>query len=240
MISTSWSSLRQGTLSGNPLPISDLKLEKLKGKSNSAAVAKANKMINLANKQTSLGAKFKSCGIQTYGSDKASFYAVSSLFDDLVLQGYLSFEVVRTLEGSLFGYPDKEFIPGGWKTAAVALLVPPVGGLIAAVEYNRPNLQKWTVDSMTSQEALDTLGKVDPGAADLVANAILKQQEGFAKKYITPMTTSFANGAWRGASAAIKVIAETVGGAASILPWWIKASVGMGIILMLHNKFGKK
>ena len=36
-----------------------------------------------------------------------------------------------------------------------------------------------------------------------------------------------------GAVAAVKEVVTT-------LPWWITAAAGIGIIIVLHNKFGKK
>jgi len=245
MISNPWNGSNQ--LGGKEFSTS-FKIQKLKGKGkdakDAAAIVKANELIEIANKQDNLGSMFAACGIQTYGTDRASFFAVSNLFTDLEMQGYLKNEVARTLEGALFGYPDEEFIPGGWSTIAVVLLSPPVGGLIYAVEKSRPTLQKWTSSDLTTIDALDSLGKLNPAAADLVANAILSQQAGFAEEYITPMQKSFFNGFWRGAAMAVKVIVEgavaAVKEVVTTLPWWITAAAGIGIIIVLHNKFGKK
>jgi hypothetical protein len=210
-----------------------------KGKVTPEVIAEAKKRLAIANAQPTLGLAFLECGIQTYDTDNASWLACYSVLRDLSEQNFLDNDLALTLEYGLFGYPDETFIPDGLGSAALLTLAnPPLGILVGGVSYKldsiRPTIQKNTETSWSTVDALNALSNLDPGAADLVADMILKAQAQYPKKYLTPLTESFTNAVWRGAKKALQGVADV---AAFIIPTWMQVLIGLGAVVYIGNSF---
>ena len=199
-----------------------------------------NKLLELANQQKTFGAALAAVGIKSYNTNKVVQLTVNFMLDQLWEADVIGEKTYRTVEGALFGYPDEEFIPGGWTTAVLMGTVAPIGIVHALYESQYQTLQEYTGFSWRVSKALDWIAaNTDPVAADLLADAIVKQQESYSEKYHTPFLESFAKSFWRGAKKAIQALvdagADLADKVSDVLPWWVKVAIAGGVAFGLYS-----
>ena len=187
-----------------------------------AVSVKASKRVQMARSKTSLAEMFAACGVSSFRSESSAALATNFLLDTLDKQELLPEKAQMVLSLALQGYPDDSFGDGSWS--------------------GRQSIQTFLGTTMTSSDALRSLAKLDPVAADLLATEILNNQSGASSAYRKMMLASFADNAWRGAAMPFKKALEALDDAGKalddLIPLWVKVLLVAAVGLYAADRFG--
>lgn len=190
------------------------------GTKDEAKQAEVNARIVEANKQVSLGAMFRALGVEKWSSSSAAKVATMSLMDHLLSLGLVNRAVYDVIWHALQGYPDE-------------------GSVTMLDVWTLPTLQKqvgWAEKNIV-RKSLDSIANLDPAAADLLADCIVKEQAKFAKDngYHNGLLHSLADAFWRGAKVVVPAIVDPFASVLAPVAVVVVAVVVLVVVLKLKG-----